>query len=39
MYMQRILFILTVTVLSLFAGEAHAQRDLPGQAYSSYRAG
>ena len=31
MYMQRILFILTVAVLSLFAGEAYAQRDLPGQ--------
>lgn len=29
MYMQRILFILTVAVLSLFAGEAYAQRDLP----------
>ena len=31
MYMQRILFILTVAMLSLFAGEAYAQRDLPGQ--------
>lgn len=31
MYMRRILFILTVAVLSLFAGEAYAQRDLPGQ--------
>ena len=30
MYMQRILFILTVAMLSLFAGEAYAQRDLPG---------
>ena len=29
--MQRILFILTVAMLSLFAGEAYAQRDLPGQ--------
>ena len=31
MYMQRILFILTAAVLSLLAGEAYAQRDLPGQ--------
>ena len=31
MYMQRILFILTAAVLSLLAGEACAQRDLPGQ--------
>ena len=30
MYMQRILFILTAAVLSLLAGEAYAQRDLPG---------
>ena len=29
--MQRLLFILTVAMLSLFAGEAYAQRDLPGQ--------
>jgi hypothetical protein len=29
--MQRILFILTAAVLSLLAGEAYAQRDLPGQ--------
>lgn len=40
MYMQRILFILTVAVLSLFASEAYAQRDLRDrQAYSSHRAG
>lgn len=31
MYMQRILFILTVAMLSFFADEAYAQRDLPGQ--------
>ena len=31
MYMQRILFILTAAVLSLLAGEAYAQCDLPGQ--------
>lgn len=39
MYMQRILFILTVTVLSLFAGEAHAQRDLPGQTGIQFTSG
>ena len=31
MYMQRMLFLLTVAVLLLFTGEAYAQRDLPGQ--------
>lgn len=39
MYMQRILFILTVAVLSLFAGEAHAQRDLPGQTGIQFTSG
>ena len=39
MYMQRILFILTVAVLSLFAGEAYAQRDLPGQTGIQFTSG
>lgn len=39
MYMQRILFILTVAVLSLFTGEAHAQRDLPGQTGIQFTSG
>ena len=37
--MQRILFILTVAVLSLFAGEAYAQRDLPGQTGIQFTSG
>ncbi len=39
MYMQRILFILTVAMLSLFAGEAYAQRDLPGQTGVQFTSG
>ena len=37
--MQRILFLLTVAVLSLFAGEAYAQRDLPGQTGIQFTSG
>ena len=39
MHMQRILFLLTVAVLSLFAGEAYAQRDLPGQTGIQFTSG
>ena len=39
MYMQRILFLLTVAVLLLFTGEAYAQRDLPGQAGIQFTSG
>ena len=39
MYMQRILFLLTVAVLSLFTGEAYAQRDLPGQTGIQFTSG
>ena len=39
MLMQRILFLLMVAVLSLFAGEAYAQRDLPGQTGIQFTSG